>query len=84
MELTGADENDIARSDRTLFQIDRNNAPPLFNNDQLKLCVPVQRNLRKILRDGTEICIVWEFRCCVRFSLTIILVFVQIHVMPPS
>ena len=58
MELPWADEDNIPRSDRTLLQIYGNDTPSLFDNDQLKFCMPVQRNLWKILRDGAEICIV--------------------------
>ena len=84
MELSGADENDIPWGDRTFFKINGNDTPPFFNNDQFKLRMPVQRNLRKILWDWTEICIVRKFCCGVWFSFTVILIFIQIHGMPLS
>ena len=79
VELSGADNDDIAGRDRALLKVRGYDAPAFFNDDKFDLRVPVQGHSGKIARDGAEIGVVGKIRRGVGLRLVVILVFTDIH-----
>ncbi len=79
VELSRADDDDIAGCDRALLEIRGHDAPSLFYYNELHFRVPVKRDSREVTRDGAQIGVIGKICRGVRFCLVVILVFIDIH-----